>query len=137
MKVKTQLIVAFLMVMVGMLGGTGFSLIQMDKVFTATNFTNINSVPSVVTLDRALNELAAIRVMTWQYLAVHDEVKLNEIERKIDLARDKLMEELKIYEATMVADEQDGRMLKADRAALVAYDAVRAKVTAFVKEEKI
>ncbi len=136
MKVRTQLILIALIAMVGMLGGTGISQFQMDKVFTATNFTNINSLPSVVTLDQALDELAGIRVKTWQSIALTDKAMADEIERKIDQAKDKLNEQLNVYEKTMVADERDMGLLKADRTSLQAYDELREKVSALVKADK-
>ena len=35
---------------------------QMDKVYTATNFTNVNTVPSILTLDEAARPINLLRV---------------------------------------------------------------------------
>src|SRR5471032_705222 len=48
----------------GLAGITGLGLVQMDRVYEATNFTNVNVVPSLLALSRAAPAAGARRAGT-------------------------------------------------------------------------
>jgi PAS domain S-box-containing protein len=101
---------------------------DVSTVYRAANFANVNTVPSLQRLGAADREIADLRVLTWQHLANSDPAAVARIEANIASTHGALLKSLNDYQASLVADEQDGDDLKADRAALAEYDALREKV---------
>ncbi|NJD08617.1 MAG: hypothetical protein FIA97_19310, partial [Methylococcaceae bacterium] len=99
----------------------GLSLYQMNKVFEAANFTNVNTVPALVALDGISDGVSGLRVALWQAMAVTDKAVLAKLKDKIDKAHEKIDKGLKDYEPT-VADAEDRRLLVADTDALKDYE---------------
>ncbi|WP_333879220.1 methyl-accepting chemotaxis protein [Methylobacter sp.] len=92
----------------------GFSQQQMNKVFDAANFGNVNSVPSLKVLSTALEEFGRIRVRAYRHVLNTDDKAMQEIEAKLKDAQVKLDKALKDYEP-LIADGKDRAFLEADR----------------------
>ncbi len=107
------------------LGGTG--LYQMKRIYEVTNYTNANTVPSILVIDEAAVPAAALRTQVWQHMAQSDSGRMAEIEQRIAANRQKVSDALKRYES-LVSDDKDRALLAADFKALADYDQLREKV---------
>ena len=135
MSVARRLYLLMFSAIVGLAGLAGLALLELDRVYTAANFTNVNVVPSLALLDTAFTEIARIRAVTWQHIVLTDPAKKEEVAHKINAAHAKVLEMLGKYE-NYVADDEDKRLLIADRDAIAAYDALREKVMALSDAQK-
>jgi methyl-accepting chemotaxis protein len=135
MTVKTRISFLVGCALVGLLGLTGFNQYELNRVYAITNYTNINSMPSVIVLDAAFGEVNQLRVMTWQHITQRDNGKMDAIESKMTAARSKIDTQLKEYEP-LISNEEDRQLLQADRQALAEYDALRDKVLPLSRENK-
>jgi methyl-accepting chemotaxis protein len=120
---------------VGLASLAGLGIVQMDKVYTAANYANINTVPSLLVLDGAARPFSRIRAQTWQYMLVTDPARRADLLLKMNEEHANIVEALNKY-VELLSDDKDKELLAADRAALVEYDALRAKVLALVDEDK-
>ncbi|MGZ3253342.1 MAG: MCP four helix bundle domain-containing protein, partial [Burkholderiaceae bacterium] len=112
----------------GLAGLAGLGIYQMDKVYTATNYANVNTVPSLLVLDGAINSLTQLRVELWQHIALNDPAKKTELNSKMNAVHAKLIDALNKYEKDEISDDKDRGLLAADRSVLAEYDALRQKV---------
>ncbi|MFZ6862423.1 methyl-accepting chemotaxis protein [Undibacterium sp. Ji67W] len=106
----------------------GISIYQINYVYNAANYTNINTIPSVLALDDLLRELLDTRKLYWQYLATQDPEQKKAVQKMILDDRIKITETLNRYEKEDISDNQDKIMLDDDRKAIMAYDALIDKV---------
>ena len=100
------------------LAGVGYE--QTERVFVTANFANENSVPSLIALDRAVKSFGQVRVRLFRLVLNKEDAKIALYEKELNASLTALAEALKAYEVTLVNDE-DRRLLQADRAALAAY----------------
>ncbi|MDT4289207.1 methyl-accepting chemotaxis protein [Methylomonas sp. MO1] len=127
MTVTQRLLILIGSAVLGLAGLAGFSYVQIDKVYTAANFNSVNTLPSVLMLNDVADEISNIRAQVWQHILLTDKTAKDALEQKIDANRAKIDSVLKEYEP-LLYDEEDGRLLAADRENLMAYDALRMKV---------
>ncbi len=99
----------------------GLSYQQMEKVFTAANYANINSVPSLITLDKAVQSFGQLRVRLFRHVMNTDDSKTASYETELKEALTVLNASLKDYE-NLISDEEDRRLFNADKSALAAYE---------------
>ncbi len=98
----------------------GLGIYQMGKVFEAANYGNVNTVPSIVTLDEAITQFGRLRVRLYRHVLNTDPTKMAEIEGKINEARAGVEQALKDY-AGLISDEKDKGLLQTDEFAMKAY----------------
>ncbi|SDH39195.1 methyl-accepting chemotaxis protein [Propionivibrio dicarboxylicus] len=116
-------LIAAAMVCLAVLTGVGYVLTS--KVYEKANYGNENTVPSVETLHRAIAGFSQIRVQVlYHILSSHmqsdsPDIKA-EIQKKIDDAFVETEKALKDYEA-LISNDEDRKLLEADRAALAGY----------------
>ena len=114
-------------------GSVGYR--EMGVVFERANVANDNVVPSIVLLADSMAAYSDIRVQMRQYMETADSERRAEIEAK-------MAERLQAFEGAMagytklVADEKDGEMLKADRAAMAVFTGIRERVMALCRANK-
>ncbi|MFZ6689372.1 methyl-accepting chemotaxis protein [Undibacterium sp. SXout11W] len=108
----------------------GLGVYQIYRVFDAANFSNINTVPSLVELDHMTDALANARVKTWQVLATVDPEAKKTIRASIPAEKSVVESALNKYEKEDVADDKDKALLVEDRSAIAAYFALSDKVLA-------
>jgi methyl-accepting chemotaxis protein len=84
------------------LGMLGFS--QINRVFESTNYSNVNTVPSISELDNAFTELSKMRAQLWQHISLTDKVKMAEIKPLMESERTKVDLALKTYETAKRSD---------------------------------
>src|SRR5258706_15013377 len=128
MTIAQRLYVLIFAAVVGLASLAGFGMVQMDRIYTATNFANINTVPSLLTLDEAFSGFAQVRLRVWQSMAQTDAVKKAALERQMEVAHASLVTALNKYEQKNIADDKDRDLLAADRVALGEADALHDKV---------
>lgn len=122
---------AFGIILLAILG-----LTQMNRVYQSANYGNINTVPSVLTLDQAFSPMAAMRTQLWQHIAASDDKIMATIEERIIANRKKIDEALKAYEG-LISDDKDKSLLAADRAALNDFDQLKEKVYVLSRANKM
>ena len=99
---------------------TVLGFVQMQRVYDAANFGNINVVPSILLLDKATLEFGHIRVRIYRHALNTDQAAMRDLDAKIDEAIEATRKALKDYEP-LLADDEDRRDLEADQAALAEY----------------
>lgn len=122
---------AFGIILLAILG-----LTQMNRVYNSANYGNVNTVPSILTLDQAFSPMASMRTLLWQHIANSDEKIMVSIEERITTSRKKIDEALKAYEG-LLSDDKDKGLLAADRAALNDFDQLREKVYILSRANKM
>ena len=113
--------------LLGIAALTGVSIHQMDKVYAAASYGTENSVPSLLTLADAVDQVSTIRVRTWQLMSDRDMERVKESDQMAMAAVVKLNDALKRYEG-MLSDDRDRALLAADRTAVDEYMALRAEI---------
>ncbi len=112
------------------------SLLKLDQVYEETNYCNLNSLPSVVLLDDALQDISKMRISLWKSIVEDEQAKILDFDEKAKKARSDLDDKLRRYEKELVGDEKDGQLLKADMDAIAKFDEVYNKTMEFAKENK-
>ncbi len=125
---RLYLLVLFAVAAMMMLAGLG--VYQINRVFDAANFANVNVIPSLIELDHATDALANIRVKTWQALAAVDPEAKKTVRDGIPAEKSTVENSLNKYEKEDIADEKDKAMLAEDRSAIAAYLALSDRVLA-------
>jgi methyl-accepting chemotaxis protein len=100
---------------------------EMNKVYAAADFVNIDTVPSLIDLDTASDGIARLRVTVWQRFVVTDAAKGAALEASFTSIRQDIDRALEKYEKEDVTDDADRAFLQADRKALEATDALRVR----------
>src|SRR5471032_2142037 len=103
--------------LLGLAGITGLGLVQMDRVYEATNFTNVNVVPSLLALDRAFSALDRLQGQGWHYLALRQPQERDALERRMEEQHGIAVAALDQYEREYIADPHDRALLAAVRRA--------------------
>ncbi|MBY0579129.1 MAG: MCP four helix bundle domain-containing protein [Burkholderiales bacterium] len=116
----------YLLVFAAVLGLVALSWLgyyQLERVYTAANFANVNTVPSLVVLDNALKDFDELRIALNKTAIFHsDPDKISKLEATIKKDQDGLAETLKKYEE-LIADDKDRQMLNGDRTLIEQYEA--------------
>jgi len=97
----------------------------MGRVFTAANYANINTVPSLIDLNTANMHLTAVRIGVWQHVASTDLAKMTELEQKITENLKSIESVLAKYEKDEISDDKDRQLLALDRETLAKYVALK------------
>src|SRR5689334_17012785 len=82
----------------GLVGLTGLGIYQMDRIYTAANFANDDTVPAILVIDEAFTAMALVRSQVLQHVAEIEDVKKAELDQKIVENRQKIDVALKKYE---------------------------------------
>jgi methyl-accepting chemotaxis protein len=91
--------------LIGIVLLTGLGQYQMNKVYDAANFANINTVPALVALDEMRENFMHIRIRALQHAMNPDDVRMAELDAGIKNNRDGVGKSLKDYESTLANDK--------------------------------
>ena len=121
-----------LMLLVGaaitsLLALTGINYQQMNRVFDAANYANVNVVPSIALLNDAAMNFGRERIQLFRHALALDAKEKEEAEKTILESRAKIDKALRDYEA-FISNAEDKSMLEAERKAMAEYDKVADKV---------
>ncbi|MBJ7312780.1 methyl-accepting chemotaxis protein [Rugamonas sp. CCM 8940] len=136
MTIAKRLYILIITVVIGLAAMAGLGMYQMNVVYNGANFANINTVPSLLTLDEAFVAVAQLRTQVWQYMALSDPAKKAEMSKAMGEAHAKTIAAFNKYEKENLAGDGDKAALAADRKALEEYDVLRGKVLALSGEGK-
>ena len=128
MSVAKRMYLLILAAAIGLVSLAGIGYYQMNRVYTITNYANVNTIPKVEVLDDALAHFAILNGLIWQHMANTDNAKMLAIETRMAAAHKALTDTFKKYEETMLIDSKDAELLAADRAALASYDVMSSHV---------
>ncbi|MDD2829930.1 MAG: methyl-accepting chemotaxis protein [Sulfuricurvum sp.] len=120
MTIFKQLLVLVSVALIGLLAIMIMAIVKLDTVYEETNYGNVNSIPSLLTLNEAVDQIATMRVVAYKY-HVEDRAdqKQNNEERLLKAEAD-LEADFKKYEA-LLSNDKDKAMLQADRDTAKAY----------------
>jgi methyl-accepting chemotaxis protein len=122
MTVAQRLLTLVITALIGLLSLAGMGYFQIEKVFEAANYGNINTVPSIVTLDDLRKNYLRIRIGMNRHILNTDPAAMPEIESVIKGNRDGAAAAIKKYEE-YVADDKDAAFLEQERLLLSDYEA--------------
>ncbi|NJA88978.1 HAMP domain-containing protein [Rhodocyclus tenuis] len=119
---RLYLLIAVAVLGVALVAGIGYT--QMAKVFQVANFTNVNVLPSMVVLNRALSDFGSLRVRLYRMVLNTDPNRVATFEQDLKKNLAIVNESLKKYEADgLIADDKDRQLLNNDIALLNEYAA--------------
>jgi methyl-accepting chemotaxis protein len=93
---------------------------SIDQVYDAASYGTVNSVPSLLMLDKMEGHFASIQVLVRNYVEASNESMLPEIAKNIESTRQSIDATLKEYEA-LLSDDRDKQLLQAERDDFSAY----------------
>jgi methyl-accepting chemotaxis protein len=123
MTVAQRMYLLIFSAVVGLVGLAGLGYYQIDRVYTAANFANVNTVPSLVVLNSALKDFEELRITVNKSAIFYaDAGKMSEIGTEVRTFQSGLGEQMQKYEKEMVADDKDKQMLVAERGLIEQYE---------------
>jgi methyl-accepting chemotaxis protein len=134
-RIGRKLYLLLLITLAGLVGMGAFNLTRMQKVFDAANYCAVNSVPSIIALDKGIAASNALTKYTYRHILNTDDSAMKEIEKQIIAAREDFTKAMKEYEP-LVSDDKDKKMLADDRAAMDDLRAARDKVLELSRQNK-
>ncbi|MFZ2405246.1 MAG: methyl-accepting chemotaxis protein [Methylobacter sp.] len=105
----------------GLAGLTVLCYSQIERVFTAANFAGENSVPALVSVNKAVKAFGQVRVRLYRHVLNTDDTKTAVCDKELYESVAALVAAFKEYEPTIV-DDEDRRLFNANKAALAAYN---------------
>lgn len=123
MTISRQLMVLIASAIMGMMAMFAVGYSKIGKVYEETNYCNVNSLPSIITLHDAIEDVATMRVVAYKYMVENDPKQKEANEQRLLKSKKEFDEGLKKYE-TLLSDDKDKEMLKADREAADKYVAL-------------
>ena len=128
MTVAKRMYLLMLVMVLGISSLAGVGLYQIKRVFEATNYSNVNSVPSILLIDKATAQFEDLNSLVWQHMTNTDNKKMSVIETEIAEKHKALTDSIDDYEKNLITDADDTELVKKDRAALAKYDVMAGDV---------
>jgi len=92
----------------------GMSQYQMEEVYDAANYSTVNTVPSLVVLDKLRDSFLRMRIRANQHVLNTDDKKIAEIDAQIVDMRKLVDDSLKKYDA-LITDDKDKELLNKEK----------------------
>src|SRR5512140_1037909 len=90
----------------GLLLVAGLGIYQTQRVFTAANFGNDNTVPALIALGKVSNGIGRVRIGIYRHVFIGiDSTRMADIDRYLNEAESLVRAGLKEYEPTIVDNE--------------------------------
>ncbi|GGX39530.1 methyl-accepting chemotaxis protein [Undibacterium squillarum] len=116
---------------------TAAGIIQINKVFSAANYGNVNTIPSLIDLNDAMNNSALTRLRVWQFMAVDDAATRDKIIAMM-AENDKAVDNaISHYEKENLSDDTDKQLIADIRKTYADFSELRKKTVALAKEGKL
>jgi methyl-accepting chemotaxis protein len=119
-RTKLVLLAAVAMVAIAVLATT--AQVETGRVYTAASYANVNTVPSLLQLDRAYTALATEGTEFWQGLMQTDTAEVAKLTQDIHDRRSAAAAAFQDYEKNDITDEKDGVLIAQARTAFQVYD---------------
>ena len=114
MTISKKMILLVLSALFGILLLSGLGYQQMNKVFTAANYANVNSVPSIVSLNKLRNTVNTQTQLVYTHILSTDDKTMADIDATLKTNQNDIQAALEDY-AKLTSDDEDRRLLDADR----------------------
>ncbi len=114
MTISKKMIILVMSALFGILLLSGMSYQQMDKVFTAANFSTVNSVPSIIALNKLRNAVNIHLQLVYNHILNTDDKAMAAIESTLKTNYADIEAAIEEY-SKLVADPQDQQLLNMDR----------------------
>ena len=92
----------------------GLSQYQMNAVYNAASYSTVNTVPSLVVLDKLRDAFLRMRNRVSQHVLNTDDAKMAEIDNSLVESRKLVEEQMKKYEP-LISDDKDKNLLARER----------------------
>lgn len=136
MTITRKMILLVISALIGIVSLSWVAKSEMEQVYDAANFGNVNTVPSLLTLGDATRRLALVRVQLWQHITQNDIEKMQKLESAMQANYAKMLESLDHYDKENVADDRDKELLAKVRQGLADYTTLRERVIIFSHDGK-
>lgn len=120
MTISKRLLILLATSIISLILISGVGLFQMNRVYTATNFSNENVVPSILVLETAQKEFMTLRIRVYRHILNNDPKALADIDASIEDAKKNIDSKLKSYEK-LISDAEDQRLLDNEKKSLSTY----------------
>ncbi|WP_343649497.1 methyl-accepting chemotaxis protein [Herbaspirillum sp.] len=132
--VGQRLILLIVLAMLGLAATAAVSLRQIENVYRAANYAQVNTVPSVTALDDAQGAFNAIQGRVYHYLANQDADDRRRLRQEMEVYRQRLDKQMNLYREAYLTDEADQVMLEDDRQRLATFEAVAQRLLALAEQ---
>ena len=119
--------------LLGILLLAGLSQYQMEAVYESASYSTVNTVPSLVVLDKLRDNFLRLRIRMNQHLLTTDSAAMAEVENSISEARKNMPVLFKEYEA-MLSDERDKSILNDEKSL---WDKIGPQLDAVLAESRV
>jgi len=130
MTIARKLYLLIASVVLGLIILTGMSMYELGKVYDTASFSTVNTVPSILDLDTAIENGSSIRLALWKYLDNPPADEKAALEKSMHERHDAVIAALDKYQKEDLSDDTDRAMLQADRDTFSAYEKEREAVMA-------
>jgi methyl-accepting chemotaxis protein len=126
----------------GLVSLAGLGYFQINKVFEAVNYSNVNTVPSLLGLGAIRAPYNNLRAQTLTHVIASSESEMREIEQTIDGTKGKLNDAIKAYDSngclgiSCIADAKEKGQFEDVKARLQEYETIRVKVSDLSRAHK-
>ncbi|WCD77597.1 methyl-accepting chemotaxis protein [Pseudomonas sp. TUM22785] len=114
MTISKKMILLVMSALIGILLLSGIAYQQLNQVYTAANFANVNSVPSIVALNKLRNAVNIQIQHVYAHILTTDDKAMAEVDATIKANQVDVMAAIDDYEKTIV-DAEDQQLFDADR----------------------
>ena len=115
----------YAMVAVAVMGIFAIALIgilQLENVYDGANYATINTIPSFNKLNEARVNFQRARVLALYNVLSTDDTRIVVLEHQLAETRNSIQQALAYYEAKLISDDEDARLLKEILAAISQYE---------------
>ncbi len=120
MTIKQRLLLLVGAAILSLVALTAINYQQMNKVYDAANYANVNVVPSIEALNVIAVEFGRARIRVFRHLLATEPQEWDDAEKTIRESREKIDKAFKDYEP-LVTNDEDKRLLEAERKAFAEY----------------
>lgn len=121
MKVSHKISLMIALAVIGIFSMIGMSYYSLEKVFETTNLSNVNSLPSIISLNESMKKFGQLRVRVYRHVLTTDASALPAIEDAINEAREGVDSSLTKYANEFVYDATDKDLIEMVRKRYEAY----------------
>lgn len=130
--VGQRLFLLILLAIVGLGATAAISLRQIERVYDAARYAQVNTVPSIILIDDVQTAFNAIQRRLFQYVLATEAEEQQRLRQEIDTSRARLMARLDAY-GPLISDERDGAMLADSRARIAEFATRESRLLALMR----
>ncbi|QIR74971.1 methyl-accepting chemotaxis protein [Sulfurospirillum diekertiae] len=127
MTISKQLMILLSIAIIGTCAIFGISMKELDKVYEETNYSNVNSLPSILILNDITVDALRLRLVLWEHISQEDKGSNDKSATGIKTSLANISKLLKNYES-FVSDDKDRDMLSKDITSFEQYATIAQEV---------